>query len=41
MIILMEDEGEFLWPLFDRVEQEREKMASRPERLQKAIDRVK
>jgi hypothetical protein len=41
MIILMEDEGEFLWPLFDRIEQEREKMASRPKRLQTAIDRVK
>ncbi|WP_312946326.1 hypothetical protein [Agrobacterium sp.] len=41
MIILMGDEGECLWPIFDRVEQEREKMASRAERLQKAIDRVK
>lgn len=41
MIILMGDEGECMWPLFDRLEQEREKMASRPERLQKAIDRVK
>lgn len=41
MIILMGDEGECMWPLFDRIEQEREKMASRPERLQKALDRVK